>query len=307
MEEAHYCGARQVFSATGARLLPVRLDADGIRVNELIDHSKRAPIGMVYVTPSHQMPTGVILSYARRIQLVEWASQNNALILEDDFDGDYRYFGAPIQSLQGISGGKSVIHVGSFSRSISPTVRIGYLIAPPSLVSKFEEAKWFLDRNSPLLLQETLAMFIAEGHFERHLRRLRARNSRRRAALLDAIAHHFGESMEVLGGDSGIHILARFRDAKLLLAQRLIAKCATIGVTVYPAAPFFLDSDDRGEIILGYGALREEAIRDGIRLLKLAYLDCFQGAGVKSMFRGPEVGAKAAAGPRSAASSRTAH
>jgi len=273
IEEAHYSGAREAFQATGARLLPVPLDAEGMCVKELADSSRRARIKLVYVTPSHQMPTGATMSMDRRTQLIEWAARNDAYIVEDDYDGEYRYDGLSLPSLQGLSQGERVIYIGSFSRSIYPTIRIGYLVAPPSLVGKFRDAKWLADRHSPLLIQEALAEFIGEGHFERYLRRARGRNYRRRAALIDAFAEHFGDSVEILGGDAGVHVLARFRDEASIDLSLLISRASAVGVGVYPVTPFFIRPMRRCELLLGYGALREEQIKEGIRLLHSVFLD----------------------------------
>lgn len=273
IEEAHYPGAREVFQSAGARILPVSLDADGMRVKELADNSKKAVIRLVYVTPSHQMPTGATMSVVRRTQLIEWAARNDAYIVEDDYDGEYRYDGLSLPSLQGLSHGERVIYIGSFSRSISPTIRIGYLVAPPSLVGKFRDAKWLADRHSPLLIQEALAEFIGEGHFERYLRRARGRNYRRRAALLDAFAEHFRDSVEILGGDAGVHVLARFRDEASLDLSLLISRASAVGVGVYPVTPYFIRPVRRCELLLGYGALREEQIKEGIHLLRSVFLD----------------------------------
>jgi len=273
IEEGHYSGAREVFRAAGARLLPIPLDGDGICVRNLAACSVRTRIRLVYVTPSHQMPTGAIMSMERRAQLLEWATRNDALILEDDYDSEYRYDGLPLQSLQGMSQGQRVIYVGSFSRSISPAIRMGYLVAPSLLAEKFRKAKWLTDRHSPLLIQQALAEFIGEGHFERYLRRARGRNCRRRAALLDAFTKYFGDSVEILGSDAGVHVLVRFRDASSLDIPLLISRVAAVGVGVYPVTSYFIKPTQRCELLLGYGALGEELIRGGIRLLHAAFLD----------------------------------
>jgi len=236
-------------------------------VKELANISKRASVRLVYVTPSHQMPTGATMSMARRTQLIGWAARSDAYIVEDDYDGDYRYDSLSLPSLQGLSRGERVIYVGSFSRSISPTIGIGYLVAPPSLIEKFRDAKWFAGRHSSLQIQEALAEFIGEGHFERYLRRARARNYRRRAALLDAFAEHFGDSVEILGGAAGVHVLMRFCNQDSPDLSLLTSRASAVGVGVYPVSPYFIRPTRRSEILLGYGALREDVIKEGIRLL----------------------------------------
>jgi GntR family transcriptional regulator/MocR family aminotransferase len=285
IEEAHYSGAREVFQAVGARLLPVPLDKDGMRVMDLAGSSKKGRITLVYVTPSHQMPTGAILSMERRTQLLEWAIRNDAYILEDDYDGEYRYDGLPLQSLQGMSQGQRVIYFGSFSRSISPTIRIGYIVAPPQLARKLQHAKWLTDRHSPLLIQEVLAEFINEGHFERHLRRVRGRNYRRRTALLEGFAEHFGDAVEILGRDAGVHVLARFHGAGSIDLPTLISRVAAVGVSVYPVTPFYLRPVQRCELLFGYGALREESIREGLCLFHSVFQELTIEGPSRSTFR----------------------
>ena len=200
----------------------------------------------------------------RRAQLLAWATRHDAYILEDDCDGEYRYEGLPLPSLQSMSADERVIYVGSFSRSISPAIRIGYIVAPRQLAGKVRHAKWLTDCHSPLLIQEVLAEFITSGHFERHLRRLRGRNLRRRTALLQAFAQHFGDSVEIEGSDAGIHVLARFGETGSLDVSDLISRVADVGIKVYPVSPFFLHPVHRSELLFGYAALREELIREGI-------------------------------------------
>lgn len=273
IEEAHYSGAREAFQAAGARLQSVPLDREGICVKELANSSKRVRVKLVYVTPSHQMPTGATMSMIRRTQVIDWAERNDAYIVEDDYDGEYRYDGFSLPSIQGLSRGERVIYVGSFSRSISPTIRIGYLVAPPALIEKFRGVKRFAGGDSPLLIQEALAEFIGEGHFERYLRRARARNYRRRGVLLDAFAEHFGDSVEILGGDSGVHVLTRFVENESLDLSLLISRAFAGGVGVYPISPYLIRPSRRREILLGYGALREDVIKKGIRVLHSVFRD----------------------------------
>jgi GntR family transcriptional regulator/MocR family aminotransferase len=273
IEEAHYSGVRETFQAASARLLSVPVDDEGLRVDELAKISKKARTKLVYVTPSHQMPTGATMSMFRRTQLIEWAARNDAYVLEDDYDGEYRYDGLPLPSLQGLSRGERVIYIGSFSRSISPTIRIGYLVAPRSLLGKLRDTAHHTGRHCPLLLQESLAEFIGEGHFERYLRRARGRNLRRRAALLDAIMEHFGDLVQVVGAEAGVHVMMRFRDEVPIDLQRFISRAAATGVGIYPTSPYFIRPEQRSELLLGYGSLEESVIRKGIRVLHSVFLD----------------------------------
>jgi DNA-binding transcriptional MocR family regulator len=187
--------------AAGARILPVPVDRDGLDPDRLPDRTR-----MVFVTPSHQFPTGVILSPPRRLNLVDWARRMDALAVEDDYDGEYRYEDQSLQSLQGLDAEGRVIYIGTFSRTVFSALRIGYLIVPKPLISVFTSAKWLSDRHTATLEQETLAEFITSGLYERHLRRVRRRNAARRETLREAIAKYLSDRVEVTGFGAGAHV-----------------------------------------------------------------------------------------------------
>ncbi len=186
-ENPGYQGARAIFTAYGARLAPAHLDADGLAAAALSEQAR-----LVYVTPSHQFPTGVSMSVTRRLELIAWARRRGAAILEDDYDSEYRYNGPPMPSMQGLAGGAPVIYIGTFSKVMFPGMRIGYIVVPPKLAVAFTRAKWLADRQTPLLEQATLADFLREGHLERHIRRMRRIYGRRREVLVESLAKHFG-------------------------------------------------------------------------------------------------------------------
>ncbi len=189
IENPHYDGIRGSLEAAGARLCAVPVDRDGLDPERLPDDARLA-----FVTPSHQFPTGAILPLDRRLALLAWARWRNAMIVEDDYDGEFHYGGRPLESLQGLDREGRVIYIGTFSRTVFPALRIGYLIPPRSLVATLSAAKWLNDLHSATLEQQTLAEFISNGMYERHLRRLRRRNTARRAALLAAIEEYSGRS-----------------------------------------------------------------------------------------------------------------
>jgi GntR family transcriptional regulator/MocR family aminotransferase len=202
VEDPQYQGTREVLRAAGARLQPVPVDRDGLRPDALPNNARVA-----FVTPSHQFPTGAILPLARRVALLDWARRKAAIVVEDDYDGEFHYEGQPLESLQGLDSEGRVIYVGTFSRTIFSALRIGYLIAPKSLVAAFTAAKWLCDRHTATLEQETLAEFISTGMYERHLRRIRRRNTAHRAALLDAIREYLSGRVEVGGDGAGTHVV----------------------------------------------------------------------------------------------------
>ena len=265
IEDPHYQGAREMFQSAGAKIIPVPVDQQGLRVDLLPRSSGAARLA--YVTPSHQFPTGAILSLDRRLSLLAWASRNQAYILEDDFDAEFRYTGRPLESMQGLDRAGRVIYIGTFSRIFFPSMRVGYMVLPQPLVRAFSEAKWLTDRHTPTLEQEVLTDFIQEGHLERYLRRSRSRNASRRAALLSALRKYFGDSIEISGADAGIHVMVRLKRASAIQLPALIERAATEGVGIYPATPYYLKKPRHAEVLLGYSALSERELHEGIRIL----------------------------------------
>lgn len=269
LEEPNYLGARWAFRAAGARVVPVPVDADGLDVARLGRDRTRARL--VYATPSHQFPTGVVMSLSRRLALLEWASANRAWVVEDDYDSEYRYEGRPIEAVQGLDRSGRVIYVGTASKVLFPALRLGYLVVPPTLVEPFTAAKWVTDRHSATLEQLVLADFIADGHFERHLRRSRTRNAARRAALLAALHAELGDRVDVVGANAGVHLLVWLRDLSPAAVPALIDGARREGVGVYSIAPYYLRPPRQAGLMLGYAALDERTIREGIRRLARVY------------------------------------
>jgi GntR family transcriptional regulator / MocR family aminotransferase len=260
IEDPQYQGTREIFRTAGARLQPVPVDRDGLSPSNLPKIARLA-----FVTPSHQFPTGAILPLARRLALLDWARRKDAVIVEDDYDGEFRYEGQPLESLQGLDTEGRVIYLGTFSRTIFSALRIGYLIAPKSLVPAFTAAKWLCDRHTATLEQETLAEFIATGMYERHLRRVRRRNTAHRAALLEAIHKYLGDRVEITGDGAGTHLV--LWPNQRIVEHTVIEKAASRGVGVYGISRYFLGRPSRAGLMLGYSRMNEEKIREGIRRL----------------------------------------
>ena len=259
IENPGYHGAHRIFAGYGARLRPARIDENGIVIRDL---GKKARV--VYVTPSHQFPTGVAMSLTRRLELIEWSRQHNAVLIEDDYDSEYRYSGPPLPSLQGLATGVAVIYIGTFSKVMFPSLRIGYVIAPPSLVARLRRAKWLADRHTPVPEQAALADFIAEGHLERHIRRMRRTYGERRDALVESLDRHFGDGVQICGDAAGMHVLVRFPD------QRIAEKAAAAKVQLAGSAPYYLTEPPPGEFVLGFSSIGVRSIREGIRRLAQA-------------------------------------
>jgi GntR family transcriptional regulator/MocR family aminotransferase len=262
MEDPHYTGAREVFRAVGARIVPVPVDDFGIDVDQLPRKARLA-----YVTPSHQFPTGAIMPLDRRLALLSWAERNQSYILEDDYDGEYRYEGRPVEAVQAMDRAGRVVYTGSFSRVLFPSLRMGYLVAPPGLAAALAKAKWIADRHTSFLQQAALADLMREGHLDRLVRRARVRNASRRQTLLRALDRHFGSAVEVRGAAAGVHVLACFPGFAANHAASLVAAAAKRGVRVYSTRHYYLGVPARCELVLGYGAMSEREITSGVRIL----------------------------------------
>ncbi len=265
IEEPCYPGARAVFAANGARIVPVGCDEEGLVVKDI----PRGP-KVAYVTPSHQFPSGVVMSATRRLELLAWAERAGATIIEDDYDSEFRYEGRPLAALQGLDAGGRVVYTGTLSKVLLPALRLGYMVAPRPLQPAISGAKWLTDRHVALLYQAVLALFIDEGHFERHLRRMRKVYERRRQALLEAFEAHFGGRARVLGTQSGMHVLVHLED--VADDESFIARAAEQGVGIYSARVYYTGEPPRGaSFLMGYSSVSEDGIREGVRLIsKLA-------------------------------------
>jgi GntR family transcriptional regulator / MocR family aminotransferase len=256
IEDPGYLGARELFKASGARVRPVPVDRDGLVVAALPPSAR-----VVYITPSHQFPLGVSMSLARRLELVEWARVHNALIVEDDYDSEYRYSGAPLPALQGLSAEAGVVYVGTFSNVMFPGLRLGYLVLPPALVEPFHRAKWLADRHTAHLEQAALADFIREGHLERHIRRMRRVYKRRRDTFLDALARGFGNGATVLGDASGMHLVVRFESAGIA------TRAARAGVHLVSTRGYYAGEAPGHEFIVRFTGVSERGLREAVKRL----------------------------------------
>jgi GntR family transcriptional regulator / MocR family aminotransferase len=256
VENPGYSGASRVFEACGARLRPIPVDGEGMVCSRL-----GATARLAYVTPAHQFPTGVALSLRRRLELIGWARQHRAVIIEDDYDSEYRYSGAPMPALQGLATGVAVVYCGTFSKVMFPGLRVGYLIVPKSMVPAFTRAKWLADRHTPVHQQATLHHFMKDGHLERHIRRMRRTYELRRTTLIEALHFHFGDRATVLGEAAGMHAYVRFSDSDIA------ARAARNKVQLRDVQPYFLGRAPANEYLIGFSMLSESGIREGIKRL----------------------------------------
>ncbi|HKX26376.1 MAG TPA: PLP-dependent aminotransferase family protein [Blastocatellia bacterium] len=264
LENPGYLGARRAFLAQGAKLRPVPVDESGIIIEKLPEPSATVA-KLIYVTPSHQFPTGAVLSLPRRLELIAWAAESGSVIIEDDYDSEFRYGDRPIPALQGLDEHDHVIYVGTFSKVLFPSLRVGYLVVPPPLAPIFKQARWLADRHTPTLEQWALTDFINEGQLERHLRRMRTLYDRRRQTLVEALKHHFEDRVLIIGQNAGMHLMAQFKTD--LDDQEFLRRANQAGVGLVSARAYYLGDLGQGEFVLGYANLSERKIQEGIRRL----------------------------------------
>ena len=268
LEEPGYPSARQAFLAAGAQLIPVPVDHEGMNMAEFIRRGQTARA--VYITPSHQYPLGMTMSATRRMLLLNWTVRTGGWIIEDDYDSEYRFGSRPIASLQGLDTDTRVVYIGTFSKVMFPALRLGYVVVPKDLVPAFCSARDAADVFSSTLYQVVMAEFIREGHFARHIRRMRMLYMERRRALAKAIRVHMGDMLEVIGAEAGMHLAAFLPPGTDDVA---VSKNAALrGISATPLSTCYLSSPVRAGLILGYGGVNANQIRDGIRKLRLCLL-----------------------------------
>jgi GntR family transcriptional regulator/MocR family aminotransferase len=256
---------RPLAAAAGIDVVGVAVDRDGIRVDEL----DRVEADAVILTPSHQWPTGAVLSAEARAGVLRWARRCGALVVEDDYDAEHRYDRAPIGAIQGLAPDQ-VVYAGTASKTLAPGLRLGWLLVPAHLVGDVVAAKVTADRGSPVIDQLAFADFLARGEFDRHLRRMRPAYRRRRDALLAALEKYTPE-LEPAGIAAGLHLVAWLPPE--LDETALVDAARRRGIGVYGVAPYRLGSTSPGGLIFGYATLSERAIAEGIALLAEAIGD----------------------------------
>lgn len=263
MEEPGYNGVRVVFQQHGFPIIPIPLEEDGIRLDALEESD--APL--VYITPSHQEPSGAVMPYAKRTRLLQWAARTGAYIIEDDYDGEFRYQSKPIPSLQGMDQAGRVIYLGTFSKSLLPSIRISYMVLPPELLRVYREQLSEYDQSCSRIHQETLALFMKSGQWERHIRRMRTIYGRKHQAMLSSLQAAFGPQVRIKGQNAGLSMTVEVPSA--LTAEELASRALSAGIRVYPTTKKWLTSpaEQPPAFQFGFGGLSLAEIEEGIRLL----------------------------------------
>lgn len=263
VEEPGYPGAAVLFEAFGARVVPVPVDADGMEVRRSLLRGAR----LVYVTPAHQCPLGVAMSLPRRLALLAWARETGALVFEDDYDSEFRYAGRPLPALQGLDRAGQVAYAGSFSKVLFPSLRLGYLVVPADLIDRFAAARSLTRRYSPMLEQMVLCDFMTEGHFGRHLRRMRQLYGDRLSVLMDCARRQLAGLLELSPIEAGLQTVAWLAPG---IAGADAAEAARARkVDVVPLHRFHRSSMARDGLQLGFAAIHPREIRRGVGELAL--------------------------------------
>ena len=261
MENPGYVGATIVFHAAGAKICPVPVDGEGMELKDRSLHGTK----LVYVTPGHQFPLGITMSLARRLGLLAWARKSGALIIEDDYDSEYRYAGRPVPALQGLDRHGLVLYTGSFSKVLFPSLRLGYLVVPPDLVDAFSATESVTARHAPLLEQAVLCDFIAEGHFGRHIRRMREIYAERLGVLLESARESLHGLMEVSNIEAGLQTVGWLQGG--VTAETATQDAAERGLEMIPLSRFSLRHVPGEGVQLGFAAVDPREIRRGVREL----------------------------------------
>lgn len=255
VENPCYWGTKKVFESCDLHLHPVAIDAEGIAPTDSDLASKPR---LIYVTPSHQYPTGVVMSLARRRMLLELAKNEGAWILEDDYDSEFRYTGRPLAALQGLDTHGRVVYMGTFSKVLYPGIKVGYLVVPPALIEPFKSALYDLHRPGQLMIQAALADFIALGHFTTHIRKIRHAYGAKRELLRKTLVAQLGKNIHISGEESGLHLVIELPDDVDDVA--LAALAAESGIAVKPLSSYYLQQPVRRGLLVGYAYVYMEKI-----------------------------------------------
>jgi GntR family transcriptional regulator/MocR family aminotransferase len=263
LEEPFYHGARGAYVLAGARAVPVPVDHQGLMVDQGIALAPAARLATV--TPSHQYPLGVTMSLPRRLALLDWARSNGSWVLEDDYDSEYRYSSQPLTALQGLDSAGRVLYIGTFSKTLFPSLRLAYLVVPDPLIDSYLRVRRVGAQHAPTLDQAVLRDFIVDGQYARHIRRMRSLCLERRDALLDAAQREAGDLLEMMVPETGLHTIAWLRDGRDDRAAH--AAITARGVDVAPLSNYYMGHCPRPGLILGFAGYPAEALAGSMRLM----------------------------------------
>ncbi|MFC0275020.1 PLP-dependent aminotransferase family protein [Metabacillus herbersteinensis] len=267
IEEPGYDRVRLIFKDYGRTVKPIHLDENGINVAELT----ASEVKVAYVTPSHQFPLGTVMPISRRLELIEWAREKSGYVIEDDYDSEFRYEGKPIPSLQSLDLYGNVVYMGTFSKSLIPSLRLSYMVLPTKLLVKYNENFIGYKQTVSRLHQHTLKLFMESGQWSRHLNKARNIYKKRHKALLTSIKANMNDRVRIIGSGSGLHVLLEPKNN--MTEKELIATAKEVGVLVYPVSSFYErpPSQEYSQVLLGFAGLDENRIHEGVHLLSKAW------------------------------------
>lgn len=259
-ENPGYNEVRNILEKWQCDILPVPIESDGINLNTIYNGQAK----VAYVTPSHQFPLGMILPIQKRLDLLKWAKNQNTYIIEDDYNSEFRYTGKPIPSLKSLDKLDKVIYLGTFSKSLLPAVRCCYMILPDSLIENAQKMIHQQTQNCSPILQRAIAIFMRDGYFQKHVRRMKTTYQKKQQTLVQAIKEQFKDEVEIIGQQGGLHILLKFKHADV---DQLIERAKIAGVKIYSPKKHWIDSDEMSYLMLGFGGLPNEEILKGIMII----------------------------------------
>jgi GntR family transcriptional regulator / MocR family aminotransferase len=262
IEDPHCPFALNVLKAHGARVISVRTDAEGLVVEDL----PKSPVRLALVTPTHQFPSGTTMSLPRKMELLRWAKANDCWVLEDDYDAEFYAGGHPIPALRSLDIGDRVIYVGAFSKTLLPSLRLGYVVCPPTLSRDLFNAKLLDDLSSPAIEQAALAVYIQTRQYEKHLRESRREVLVRRRVVVDALKQLLGSRVEIGPHDGGMHFVLWFSDLTFEELPAFLTKAAAVGLGLYPVHPYYRRKLDRPGVLIGYAGLSSGQLRAAVEL-----------------------------------------
>jgi GntR family transcriptional regulator / MocR family aminotransferase len=264
IEEPGYLLTRSVLLGAGCRLVPVPVDEDGMDVAIGIRQGRKARAA--FVTPSHHYPLGSTMSASRRLQLLDWARRSGAWIVEDDYDSEYRYESQPISSLQGLDTDLRVIYIGTFSKVLFASLRLGYIVIPPDMVERFTAVRFAMDIFPSYLYQEALTDFMRDGHFGRHIRRTRTLYNERRKVLVESLQEAFGKRLSVYGSEAGMHMTVTLPEG--IHDVEVATKAAQEKLWLWPLSPSYIGATPKQGFVLGFGSTPTNQIREAVCRLR---------------------------------------
>ncbi|MGK8801297.1 PLP-dependent aminotransferase family protein [Acinetobacter seifertii] len=265
LDEPGYDAAFNIFRSFGAQVNLIESDEEGMQVSDITDHYLKSKL--VYTAPSHQFPLGGTLSLTRRFALLDWANKAEKWIFEDDYNSEFRYGTHPIQALQGLDQQQRVVYSGTFTKMMFPEFRLGFMVVPEALIETFSAAKYYTDVRSSYLEQVALALFIQQGHYARHVRKVRKACYERQQTLIKAINEYLPDILDVQPTDSGIHLICWLKGA--WTEQEFITHCSTLGLAVQPLSRYCQRTPKKAAVLLGYAAHQPEEIIENIKKLAL--------------------------------------